>query len=319
MGLTVGGTPIEVSGAFFDLKLEYGVIPYCMIGDKVTRAQFVSTVRIVCYSPPNDNMAVAMPVKVSLNGVDFVDSGFFFSYYTEPVLTGISPASGPYEGGTEMYLKGSMFSNITDPSSVKCKFSLKNGTNGFRTTLPKTMPAFYIDQNQMMCVTPNGFMGGDKVYVQLTFNDMDYSPISENMVFAFYAIFGSFPKSGPANGFGEVILVRGAGLNMANVTVCHLNKTDIAPVSISETLIECPMVLPTKDPSLTGYVDFGLNFDGTFNDFGQFYYYTQIAFSAIQPEYGPSEGEGEILFTGDNFREDFLGVEIGCKLGDSIG
>jgi len=37
------------------------------------------------------------------------------------------------------------------------------------------------------------------------------------------------------------------------------------------------------------------------------------------PTYGPNEGQGEILFTGDYFREDFRGVEIGCKLGDSIG
>ena len=37
------------------------------------------------------------------------------------------------------------------------------------------------------------------------------------------------------------------------------------------------------------------------------------------PTYGPSEGEGEIMFTGTDFREDFKGVEIGCKLGDSIG
>ena len=47
-GLTVGGTPIEVSGAWFDERLEYGVIPYCMIGDKVVRAKFHSTVRIIC-------------------------------------------------------------------------------------------------------------------------------------------------------------------------------------------------------------------------------------------------------------------------------
>ena len=53
-----------------------------MIGDKIIRATFFSTVRIVCYSPPNDNIVVALPVKVSQNGVDFVDSGFFFSYYT---------------------------------------------------------------------------------------------------------------------------------------------------------------------------------------------------------------------------------------------
>ena len=69
--------------------------------------------------------------------------------------------------------------------------------------------------------------------------------------------------------------------------------------------IHCPMVLPDKDPHVTGYVQFGLNFDGTFNDFGQFYYYTQIAWDSIVPTIGPSEGLGEINFTGDMFREDF--------------
>lgn len=164
-GLTVGGTPIEVSGAWFDERLEYGVIPYCMIGEKVVRAKFHSTVRIICYSPPNDNINLALPVKVSLNGVDFVDSGFFFSYYIQPELSGLSPNAGPYEGGTEIMLKGNLFSNITSPETVKCKFTFKNGTAGFRETAPKMMAAFYIDKNTMMCLSPNGFLGGDKVYV----------------------------------------------------------------------------------------------------------------------------------------------------------
>ena len=45
----------------------------------------------------------------------------------------------------------------------------------------------------MMCMSPNGFRGGDKVYVQLTFNDNEYSEINENLVFNFYAISSSFP------------------------------------------------------------------------------------------------------------------------------
>lgn len=318
-GLTSGGTPIEVSGAWFDQKLDYGVIPYCAIGDKIVRAQYFSTVRIVCYSPPNDNLSASLPVKVSLNGVDFVDTGFFFSYYTQPELQGLSPQSGPYQGGTEILVKGNLFSNITDPQSVKCRFTFKNGTAGFRATLPKTMPAFYIDSHTMMCLSPNGFMGGDKVNVQLTFNDMDYTPEQDNMVFSYYAIFGAFPHSGPADGFGQVILVKGAGLTTSTHIQCHLNSTDIAPVRVFDDVIECPMVLPDKDPKVTGYVPFGLNFDGTWNDFGEFYYYLQISFEEIVPTFGPAEGEGEIMFTGDNFREDFQGVEIGCKLGDSIG
>jgi len=44
-----------------------------------------------------------------------------------------------------MFLKGNLFSNITDPNTVKCRYTFKNGTNGFRETLPKYMPAFYID------------------------------------------------------------------------------------------------------------------------------------------------------------------------------
>jgi hypothetical protein len=52
-GTTAGGTALEISGAWFDYKLEYGVIPQCMIGDKIVRAHFSSTTRIVCTTPPN--------------------------------------------------------------------------------------------------------------------------------------------------------------------------------------------------------------------------------------------------------------------------
>ena len=47
-GLTRGGTRIEVSGAWFAYKPEYGVIPHCRIGPHVTRAKYYSTVRVVC-------------------------------------------------------------------------------------------------------------------------------------------------------------------------------------------------------------------------------------------------------------------------------
>ena len=64
-GLTSGGTKIEIAGAWFDLKPEYAYIPHCKIGDKVVRATFYSTVRIVCVAPPNDNYWQAQPVYVS--------------------------------------------------------------------------------------------------------------------------------------------------------------------------------------------------------------------------------------------------------------
>jgi hypothetical protein len=55
-----------------------------------------------------------------------------------------------------------------------------------------------IDKETMKCASPAGFAGGDQVNVDLTFNGVDYT--DNKFVFSFYAIFGSFPKSGPATG-----------------------------------------------------------------------------------------------------------------------
>lgn len=80
-GLTRGGTRIEVSGAWFAYKPEYGVIPHCKIGPHVTRAKYYSTVRVECQSPPNDEINQIYNVQFSLNGHDFIDTGFHFRYY----------------------------------------------------------------------------------------------------------------------------------------------------------------------------------------------------------------------------------------------
>lgn len=118
--------------------------------------------RIVCKTPPNDNIIAAQQIYVSLNGVNWVDTGFTFSYYMQPILTGLSPKYGTMSGGTEILIAGLHFSNITDPEFVKCKFTLI-GTG--RKASQKFIPAIYKDQQTMMCVSPNGFFGGEAVNV----------------------------------------------------------------------------------------------------------------------------------------------------------
>jgi hypothetical protein len=53
----------------------------------------------------------------------------------------------------------------------------------------------------MMCVAPSGFLGGESVDVQLTFNGGDYTEKKDFMVYSYYTVLGSFPHSGPADGF----------------------------------------------------------------------------------------------------------------------
>jgi len=51
-GLVRGGTFVEVIGTWFKYMPEYGIVPHCKFGDRIVRAHFDSTVRLVCQSPP---------------------------------------------------------------------------------------------------------------------------------------------------------------------------------------------------------------------------------------------------------------------------
>lgn len=184
-GQTTGGTPIEVSGIWFDLKPQYGLIPHCQIGTKVVRATFHSTVRIVCHAPPNDDIFTPQRVSLSMNGVDFLDTGHSFSYYTDPEVASIFPRSGPVSGGSEVFVVGTRFSNITERERVKCRFALFDTLDHSHDRMPveKTIAASFVNDTTMVCASPSGFVGGDRTYVSLTFNGNDYSEPSDNAIF----------------------------------------------------------------------------------------------------------------------------------------
>ena len=153
-GLTKGGTGIEISGAWFGYRPDYGLVPHCRLGDKVIRAQFYSTVRIVCMTPPNDDIYNELPIEVSLNGVDFVDSGFKFHYYEQPLLFNMTPSCGPDSGGTEIFLTGAKFSNISDPNNYLCRFTPLTDDNSLK---PKTIPIDYVNATTIRCASPGGW------------------------------------------------------------------------------------------------------------------------------------------------------------------
>jgi len=77
-GVDVGGTAVEIVGHTFLYKAEYGVVPHCKFGDKIVRADFDSTVRLVCHAPPNDKTGIPLSFEVSLNGVDWSTTGQTF-------------------------------------------------------------------------------------------------------------------------------------------------------------------------------------------------------------------------------------------------
>jgi len=159
-GVDIGGTAVEIVGYSFLYKAEYGIVPHCKFGDKIVRAHFDSTVRLVCHSPPNANVGVPLSFEVSLNGVDWTTTGQTFEYYIEPKISHVSPDAAPANGGTEVYFHGENFPNMEGGSEFNCRFTPTN-----TKAAPKKMNAQYISDKLIMCVSPGGWSEGDKMKI----------------------------------------------------------------------------------------------------------------------------------------------------------
>jgi hypothetical protein len=260
--------------------------------------------------------------------VDWQDTGFEFSYYQRPELADIKPRCGSVVGGTEIWLRGAKFSNITNSmKSVLCRFTQvpnkASEAEGIDENNPpvRFMPAFYVDAETMKCASPSGWSGGDQVYVDLTFNGKDYT--ENRFVYSYYSYFGSFPKSGPIEQDHsqptQYIQVRGKGFRDDMSILCMLNGTEVAPFEVHPTLIKCPMVDPDGELPLAGTAAaFAVKIDGSKQNFDDFYYFDQIKIETVTPLVAPSDGEGAIYIIGRHFRDDFKTAKLGCRVGNVL-
>ena len=313
-GLTKGGTFVEVIGTWFRYMPEYGVVPHCRFGDKIVRAHFDSSVRLVCQSPANTNTSVRLPFEISLNGVDWSTTGFEYSYYEEPIMTDIYPDMGSVVGGDEIFIKGEKFTNHTDPEEFKCRFTPVS------LQIPaKTIKARYINSTTIMCPSPGGWSEAARMVLQVTWNGVDYD--ENHFQYSFFSIHRAFPRSGPSNGKGGDIIVYGEGFREDTLPSCKLNNTQYDPISVNSTHIRCPMPAAEEGESYFGNVDFAVTANGiSWNNFeGGFQYYEQPIVEDIDPKNGPASGMGVINFYGENFRADYPLAELGCKIGNAIG
>jgi len=267
-GVSTGGTKVEVEGYDFRYQAEYGVVPHCKFGNKIVRAVYDSTVRIVCYSPPSDVVDHPVPFEISLNGVDWTESGQQFSYYIEPAMYDAFPDSGPANGGTEIFIRGKNFPNMVGGQEFNCRFSPTNVR-----AAPKIMPATYLNDTYIKCVTPGGWSKGDQMKLQVTFNGMDYD--KNGFTFILYKIDTAFPRSGPSDGSGGDIVISGAGFRADTHPLCKLNGTVYEPVAVHWNEIRCPMPRAQDGDSYFGNVDFKVAANGaTWTTFtGGFQYY----------------------------------------------
>jgi len=139
-----------------------------------------------------------------LNGYDWTDSGFTFSYFREPEMLSYYPDSGQASGGTAIYILGKNFPRITNTNEFNARFTPQQAHMA-----AKIMPVEWLNDTTLKVMSPGGWAEGDRMSLQLTFNGQDYD--NNNFTFTMYKINQIFPTSGPSNGLGGEIVVKGQG------------------------------------------------------------------------------------------------------------
>ena len=85
-------------------------------------------------------------------------------------MTEIVPEAGSEKGGQPVYIVGKNFPKMKQGAKeFNCKFTPIN-----LKMKPKIMPATYMNDTTLMCITPGGWGQGDKMKLQVTFNGYDY-------------------------------------------------------------------------------------------------------------------------------------------------
>ena len=352
--MSTGGDKVLVIGAWFQYKPQYGLKPFCKFGNEVVEGEFLSTVRIVCEIPPSDKEFKRVTFSVSLNGEDWVDAEKPFRYYGDfknAVFDLIEPDSGPASGGTHVKIYGKGFTAIFDENELLCQFEPVDTIEGYDSTgakiytevrnkmEPRNVPARLSspsrDKNQKVeesnedednviseegtyieCNAPSGWPKGTKTNVKIAFDGHTFLDTKQN--FYFYQVDEIFPPSGPNTGECNVKFLGGGFKPNGNITFI-LNDENYKPLNATEKEIEVDM--PSMPDNYVGYVDLGLNLNKkeTMEFKDGFYYYIQPTVDSVYPLTGPSTGKTKFHVFGKNFRDDFKGANLKCRVGSCVG
>jgi hypothetical protein len=311
--LVAGGAPVTVVGAYYFTDPNHKCTPKCKFGNILVEATYISSIQLQCTAPNYGSVASGVSFEISMNGYDFTNSGTLFNFVNKPVVTGISPQSGPSSGGTIITLFGSNFVDLSRyPSEFMCVFTSLN------LNIPvKMTPAFFQNSSQVLCTSPGGWGAGNLANVEITYNGYDMT--NSNSTFRFYQVDGVVPVSGPASGDSNPITIYGSGFINAPGICCRIGGVVTNATSVNWTSIQCPIPASPFGTDFFGKVDFYYTLNGQdWNLVPQgFSYYQQPVISSISPNVIPVGG-GIIQVTGQFFRSDFYGAIVTCQLANTV-
>ncbi|MBI0313648.1 IPT/TIG domain-containing protein [Streptomyces javensis] len=268
-GNPAGGTPVTINGSGF-----IGATVVRFGPNLATNVVVVSNTQITARTPPGSGTA-----KVTVTGPTGTSTqNVFFTYTTvaAPVLTALSPASGPTGGGNTVTLTGT---NLTGATQVLFGATPATILTNTATQITATAPAGPASVVNVTVTTPGGIS-----------NPLSYIYVAAPVVT------GVSPQFGPDTG-GNSVTVTGSGLALASAV--HFGPT----LATGFTVISDNQLTATAPPG-TGTVVVTVTTPGGTSTLGPGNpYYTYLGAPVIDsliPDEGSSFGGDSVTINGSN-------------------
>jgi hypothetical protein len=310
-GTTAGGTVVDIV-ALDSITGTLGTVEFD--GIPATNVQLVNLFTIRATAPAHAAGHVVVRVHIQLLGglglpielTDTVTGGY--DYVAPPVLTSLTPTSGPATGGTSVTVSGLNFRsggpNSTTPGGMTVHFGPNLGTNVTLNTAA-----------QLTVTTPPGPTG----LVNVTITNGEGESATLNNAFTYVGsqsaptLTSVTPSSGPQTGGVDILLTGTAFAPGAIVTMCGQQVVVLsnAPTAIHVITPACapgPVTITVTNPD-----------GGTATLVNGF---TSVATStpsigSITPSSGPPSGGTPVTVNGIDFRAGAT-LTIGCGAATSV-
>ncbi|GAB6900663.1 beta strand repeat-containing protein [Kineosporia succinea] len=273
-GPVAGGTSITITGTGF-----YGVTGISFGGGAATSYTVVSPTSITATTPAHAAGPAGVEVTTSYGGTSA--AGGPFAYVADPVVTALSPTSGPTVGGTTVIITGSGFSGasaVRFGSTPAASFTVNSGT-------------------QISAVSPAGVPGTLDVTVVGLYATSATTSADRFTYVAAPTITAVNPAAGPLSGANPVT-VTGTGFTIG--TTVSFGGTP----ATSTTFGSATQLTAVVPPGGAGPVDVVVS-----TPYGQdtltngYRYRAAPSVTGLSPGVGPEAGGTVVTITGTGFSD----------------
>lgn len=290
VGPESGGTTLTIVGTGFTgigvFMCEFG-----SMGTIVPASRMGSTT-LSCLCPPH--MPGKVPIRLSMNGQQFTETGVMFEYLMEATVQSVTPSFGPSHGGTLVEVEGKGFANS---SALSCRLARRR------------LPAVFLDSGHIQCATPSSTTY-ESMPLEVSINGADFT--SSGVLFTFVApivVRHAWPMNGPISG-GTSVVVYGSGFSGGGTLHCIFGGKAILATVRSDDELYC--VSPPSDSAGRVPLELTSNMLDRVASPRNFAYVAPIALASVRPSRSGEEGGVTAVVTGTNFN---ASPSLVCRFG----